>query len=194
MWHSTEQKSPCYRLVNCEPYSSVHHLVKLANYIYIWRVFNFEGPNGSGKSSVFRALRGLWPVVSGRLVKPHHVTNEEAGSGCGVFFVPQRPYTCLGTLRDQIIYPLSHEEAEKRVLNLHEKGNLNWYIFYSFFLLYFRLLIHFIFILAHLIVVASVFNFKLSFYHWIRFWWNSLLILHSLILLISKYSWWFIKG
>lgn len=80
------------------------------------------GPNGSGKSSVFRALRGLWPIVNGRLVKPHHVTNEEAGSGCGLFFVPQRPYTCLGTLRDQIIYPLSHEEAEKRVTNLHEQG------------------------------------------------------------------------
>lgn len=76
------------------------------------------GPNGSGKSSVFRVLRGLWPVVSGSLTKPSQHIDEEAGSGCGIFYVPQRPYTCLGTLRDQIIYPLSREEAELRALKL----------------------------------------------------------------------------
>ena len=81
------------------------------------------GPNGSGKSSVFRVLRGLWPTVSGRLYKPSHYFDEEAVSGCGIFYVPQRPYTCLGTLRDQIIYPLSHEEAELRELKLYGKGN-----------------------------------------------------------------------
>ncbi|KAJ4715706.1 ABC transporter D family member 1-like [Melia azedarach] len=80
------------------------------------------GPNGSGKSSVFRVLRGLWPVVSGNLTKPSQHIDEEAGSGCGIFYVPQRPYTCLGTLRDQIIYPLSREEAELRALKLHGKG------------------------------------------------------------------------
>ncbi|XP_059433464.1 ABC transporter D family member 1 isoform X1 [Corylus avellana] len=80
------------------------------------------GPNGSGKSSVFRVLRGLWPVVNGRLTKPSQHIDEEAGSGCGVFYVPQRPYTCLGTLRDQIIYPLSCEEAALRALKLYGKG------------------------------------------------------------------------
>lgn len=74
------------------------------------------GPNGSGKSSVFRVLRGLWPIMSGRLTQPSQHVTEEAGSGCGVFYVPQRPYTCLGTLRDQIIYPLSQKEAELKVL------------------------------------------------------------------------------
>ncbi|KAL3527746.1 hypothetical protein ACH5RR_012402 [Cinchona calisaya] len=78
------------------------------------------GPNGSGKSSVFRVLRGLWPVVSGRLDKPSQQINST--SGCNVFYVPQRPYTCLGTLRDQIIYPLSHQEAEKRVLSSLGEG------------------------------------------------------------------------
>ncbi|KAK4430578.1 ABC transporter D family member 1 [Sesamum alatum] len=78
------------------------------------------GPNGSGKSSIFRVLRGLWPVVSGRLIRPHH--QIDSGSGCRLFYVPQRPYTCLGTLRDQIIYPLSCDEAEKRVLHLIEEG------------------------------------------------------------------------
>ncbi|XP_030527544.2 ABC transporter D family member 1 isoform X2 [Rhodamnia argentea] len=76
------------------------------------------GPNGSGKSSVFRALRGLWPIVSGRLTKPSQSISE-ARSGCGIFYVPQRPYTCLGTLRDQIIYPLSREEAEIRLSQFH---------------------------------------------------------------------------
>ncbi|WVZ67270.1 hypothetical protein U9M48_016375 [Paspalum notatum var. saurae] len=65
------------------------------------------GPNGSGKSSIFRVLRGLWPISSGRLAKPSE----------GIFNVPQRPYTCLGTLRDQIIYPFSREEAELKMLS-----------------------------------------------------------------------------
>ncbi|XP_002515826.3 ABC transporter D family member 1 isoform X1 [Ricinus communis] len=76
------------------------------------------GPNGSGKSSVFRVLRGLWPLVSGRLTKPSQHIGKETEYGCGIFYVPQRPYTCLGTLRDQIIYPLSHDEAEHMTLKL----------------------------------------------------------------------------
>lgn len=77
------------------------------------------GPNGSGKSSIFRVLRGLWPIVNGQLTRPQDGIVEDAQLDCGVFYVPQRPYTCLGTLRDQIIYPLSQEEAELRALNMH---------------------------------------------------------------------------
>ncbi|OIW15028.1 hypothetical protein TanjilG_13955 [Lupinus angustifolius] len=83
------------------------------------------GPNGSGKSSIFRVLRGLWPVASGRLSRPSEDLTQEAGSGCGIFYVPQRPYTCLGTLRDQIIYPLSREEAEFRALKMYGKGEVH---------------------------------------------------------------------
>ncbi|ERN14929.1 hypothetical protein AMTRI_Chr02g213560 [Amborella trichopoda] len=73
------------------------------------------GPNGSGKSSVFRVLRELWPIANGRLLKPSHIIDENRGTKCGVYYVPQRPYTCLGTLRDQLIYPLSLDEALQRV-------------------------------------------------------------------------------
>ncbi|KAL2332768.1 hypothetical protein Fmac_013981 [Flemingia macrophylla] len=90
--------------------------------IELGRSLLVTGPNGSGKSSIFRVLRGLWPIASGRFSRPSEDVDQEAGSGCGIFYVPQRPYTCLGTLRDQIIYPLSREEAEFRALKMYGKG------------------------------------------------------------------------
>lgn len=62
------------------------------------------GPNGSGKSSLFRVLGGLWPLTKGVVRKPG---GTEAGLAHEIFYVPQRPYVTIGTLQDQLIYPLT---------------------------------------------------------------------------------------
>ena len=52
------------------------------------------GRTGSGKSTLFRVLAGIWPFGHGEVKLPPNA-----------FFLPQRPYIPLGTLRHVITYP-----------------------------------------------------------------------------------------
>ncbi len=54
------------------------------------------GPSGSGKSTLFRAVAGIWPFGSGRVIVP---------KGAKVMLLPQRPYFPLATLAAAVGYP-----------------------------------------------------------------------------------------
>lgn len=68
------------------------------------------GPDGIGKTSLGRATVGIWENGEGRIIRP---------SPENILFVPQRPYTALGTLRDQFFdSDYLGQEADERLISV----------------------------------------------------------------------------
>jgi putative ATP-binding cassette transporter len=73
------------------------------------------GASGGGKSSLLRAIAGLWDSGNGTIIRPP--LNE-------IFFLPQRPYMIIGTLRSQLQYPNDNRCTDQELFNVLEDVNL----------------------------------------------------------------------
>jgi len=74
------------------------------------------GPSGCGKTSLLRMISGLWQPLVGDVTRP------PVGE---LLFIPQKPYMLLGTLREQLCYPLSDEGfSDDRLRDVLRQVNL----------------------------------------------------------------------
>jgi len=75
------------------------------------------GPSGCGKTSFLRLVSGLWPPASGRVQRP---------AEGDLLFIPQKPYMLLGSLREQLAYPLDPERfTDEQLRHVLEQVRLN---------------------------------------------------------------------
>ncbi|KAK7243682.1 hypothetical protein RIF29_38492 [Crotalaria pallida] len=103
------------------------------------------GPSGSGKTSLLRAMAGLWKTGTGKItyylkegedpeqaissdVNTVNDTFEAHGKSISrkssIFFLPQRPYMVLGSLRQQLLYPIWADDTVSVSDSTNPKNNL----------------------------------------------------------------------
>jgi putative ATP-binding cassette transporter len=74
------------------------------------------GASGGGKSSLLRAIAGLWDAGTGTIIRP---------SLKEMFFLPQRPYMIIGTLREQLMYPSENKApSDSELIEILKTVNL----------------------------------------------------------------------
>jgi putative ATP-binding cassette transporter len=75
------------------------------------------GESGAGKSSLLRTIAGLWQTGSGAIDRPAHKH---------LMFLPQQPYLIQGSLRAQLLYPMSeHHDADEEIRAVFAQVNLH---------------------------------------------------------------------
>lgn len=74
-----------------------------------------QGPTGAGKSTLLRAIAGLWPFGRG------HVRLDTKRA----FFIPQKSYLPLGSLRQALFYPHAGEGiSEDKIVGVLKEAGL----------------------------------------------------------------------
>lgn len=142
IWQTRDIRSCYLKLVICCIRHFLIHTV----------IIQIMGASGSGKTSLLRAIAGLWAAGTGtitrflrsesegvdRVSRPDNseaipgdtanhavngaVTSSSLDISQEIFFLPQRPYMVLGTLRQQILYPIWTERGFTSPLSPKSNG------------------------------------------------------------------------
>lgn len=82
------------------------------------------GSSGAGKTSILRALSGLWTSGTGTVSRPPPATLQGGTTPKGMMIVPQRPYMVLGSLRQQLLYPVFDAAIISEALRTYDDADV----------------------------------------------------------------------